>query len=88
MSAVVVQKEFVELFDCFQADFDAAPKVIGGEGWLPFLEVENSHWRAALPEYQRGDRDALKHYRIGSMETHLDLFGFLESTEWVEQGAG
>lgn len=85
IQAVSIQEEFVELFEIFNTDNDKAPTLKGGRGWFPFLEVVNSKWRQKLPDYQGGDDPQLKHYKIVSMETHLDVMGVLESTEWLEQ---
>lgn len=85
VQSVVIQEEFVELFEVLQTEIDAPPTILKGKGWFPFLEVENSKWRAALSDYQGGDVPDLKHFRMVSMETHLDVLGTLETTEWIDQ---
>ncbi|WP_394730525.1 hypothetical protein [Altererythrobacter sp. GH1-8] len=82
VQACVIQEEFVELFEKLIADFDAPPRILGQKGWFPFLRVLNSSWREELPDYQGGDWPELHHYKIVSMETHLDILGVLVATEW------
>lgn len=84
VQACVVQEEFVELFQTFRIKPDLFPVLDGGKGCFPFLLVENSHWRATLPDYEGGDWPDLKHYMMLSMETHVNLLGILDSVEWIE----
>ena len=83
VQACVVQEEFVELFDTFELDPEDLPLLQSGRWRFPFLLVENSSWRATLPDYEGGDWPDLKHYMFLSMETHLNVLGIMESFEWV-----
>lgn len=87
VQACVVQEEFVELFNTFTIDPSLLPKLRGGRGCFPFLLVNDSEWRATLPDYQGGDWPELKHYMLFSMETHVNLLGILHSFEWIRNQA-
>ncbi len=88
VQACVVQEEFVELYDEFSIQPDSFPLLKDGKGCFPFLLVENSKWRATLPDYQGGDWPELQHYMMLSMETHVNLLGILDSIEWVKNSGG
>jgi hypothetical protein len=83
VSAVVIQEEFVELHPTLQSSYDQAPRLKGGKAVYPFLIVTNSQWKRRLPDYQGGDSATLKHFKILSMESHIDILGFLEKIEWL-----
>ena len=84
VAAFVVQDEFVELFEALEEQYSDLPKLPDSPGVLPFLEVENSDWRRTLPDYQGGDAAELKHFKIFSMETTVDILAQLTTHAWVE----
>lgn len=88
VQACVVQEEFVDLFNTFSVDPPLLPKLLDAKGCFPFLLVNDSEWRATLPDFQGGDWPELKHYMLFSMETHINLLGILHSFEWIRNQGG
>ncbi|QYJ07123.1 hypothetical protein [Qipengyuania flava] len=88
VQAVVIQEEFVDLFNVLAAELDNLPKIPDAKGAFPFLVAEESEWRSRLPDYQGGDDPELKHFKIFSMETQVDILGRLAGFEWVRNSSG
>lgn len=80
--AISVQEEFVNIAGVLKFDLGDLPKFFDGRTPYPFLHVVNSWWKSRLPDYQGRDTPDLKHFKILSMETCIDLIGYLEKTEW------
>jgi hypothetical protein len=83
VNAVVVQEEFVGLHPVLEASLDDLPRMRNHPGVFPFLKVSQSAWKARLPEYQGGDSPDIEHFKLFSMETHVDVLGVFENAEWM-----
>lgn len=81
--ALFIQEEFVEILDILAFDFNKKPRFENGQAY-PFLHVVNSRWKRCLPDYQGRDDPNLKHFKIVSMETCVDLLGYFEKVEWLD----
>ena len=81
---LVVHEEFATdiYFDDEGLDYPMLPK---GNGVWPLVLVEDSPWKEILEDYRGGDDDDVKHYRIFSMTTYVDILGFTPSAKWLEQ---
>lgn len=83
--AVAVREEFVDLFgDLYQGLPDAAPKLANSLAVWPLLEVMESPWKSTLPDYQGGDDDNLRHFKVLSMECLVDVLGYTPTANWVQ----
>ncbi len=95
-------RPIVEADECLRIVFDRVQAVLIQEectdlhedmGVLetryPFVEVENSIWRDRLEDFEGGDDRDLKHYSLFSMETHIDILGYLGAGRWIKNmGSG
>jgi hypothetical protein len=83
--AVSIQEEFVDIISILDDDLDSAPRLSDRRAPYPFLKVINSNWKNCLPDYQGRDDQNMAHFKIVSMETCIDVLGYLEKIEWLEK---
>lgn len=81
--AVAVEEEFIEAFTELKTKSDL-PRIPDQKATFPFLKVSNSSWKAKIPDYQGGDNPDLHHYKMFSMDISVDILGFLDGTEWID----
>lgn len=83
--ALVIQEEFIELVDVCDLDLKNAPRMTPGDdrAIYPFLRVLNSEWKSNLADYEGGDDLQLDHFKMFSMETHIDVIGDIQNIEWL-----
>ena len=82
--AIAIQEEFIKIIEILNKDLDSAPRLPDNRAPYPFLRVVNSEWKNSVPDYQGGDHLNLAHFRIVSMETCIDILGYFDKTEWLE----
>ena len=61
------------------------PMLPKGNGIWPLVLVEDSPWKNMLEDYRGGDDEDMRHYRIFSMTTYIDILGFTPTASWHEQ---
>lgn len=83
--AISIQDEYVNIIKSTKYTNENIPQLKSDKACYPFLVVKNSDWKSRLPDYDGGDDPDVAHYKIYSMETHVDILGILEKTEWHEQ---
>ncbi len=88
--AVFVQDEFIETVSMLETNLDSGPRMPQSpykKAIFPFLQITNSKWKQCVPDYQGGDAEHLKHFKMFSMETCIDVLAYTNemNVEWKDQ---
>lgn len=73
----------IDLFGGLTGDGSEQPRLAGSTFFYPLIEIENSPWKAQLPDWRGRDDPDIRHLRMISATCSYDVLGEVLSGNWM-----